>query len=334
MREHPSAELVALQKGDATRARKMADDFGVPHAFTSVDEMLENTELDAVVVSSTPNMHYAQARQVLEAGKHLLIEKPMTIRADESRELMRLADARGLQVIVSCPWHYTAHGLRAQRMIREGQLGRIKMISVLMTNPIDRLLRGIDTTPTHGGEVYIQPREGSYNDPAIAGGGQIYCQVSHVAAYLSYLTGKRPAEVFARFDFDGSPNDLYDTLCIQMHAGPMASIATTAATPETDRTYEVRLYGSEGVLFLELWRGTMRFAPMRGEVHTFDDLPTDDIYPAQAPARNLVDVLTGQAENHSPGWLGSAAMDIIEAACGSARSQQNVAIAPLEQSAI
>ena len=87
------------------------------------------------------------------------------------------------------------------------------MISVLMTNPIDKLLRGINTTPTLYGmeNVYVAPCHGSYSDPAVAGGGQIYCQVSHAAAYLTFLTGLRAAEVFARFDRDGSPNDIYNT---------------------------------------------------------------------------------------------------------------------------
>ena len=328
LRKHGGAELVALQKGDLERARKMVADFDVPHAFNTTEEMLESVELDAVVISSTPNVHYEQAKRVLEAGKHLLIEKPMTIRADEARELMAIADRSGLEVVVSCPWHYTAHGLETRRRIRGGELGRVKVISVLMTNPIDRLLRGIDTTPTHGGESYIEPREGSYKDPSIAGGGQVYCQVPHTAAYLSYLTGCSPAEVFARFDFDNSPNDIYDVLSLQMRSGPSVSIATTAATPEAERNYEVRIYGSEAIMFLELWKGTMSVITMKGEREDVNPLDTEAIYPHEAPAVNLIDVLRGEAENHSPGWLGVAAMDVTEAACDSARDNRNVAIEP------
>ena len=130
----------------------------------------------------------------------------MTFTADEAHELVELAAQKKLQLLISCPWHFTAHGIEARRLIQSGALGEIKMISVLMTNPIDKLLRGINTTPTHGMDnVYVEPRKGSYNDPAIAGGGQIYCQVSHAAAYLTFLTGLRAAEVYARFDRDGSP---------------------------------------------------------------------------------------------------------------------------------
>ena len=328
---HPEAELVAIQKGDAKRCRKMADDFGVPQAYTEPEALLEQADVDMVVVSSTPNVHYEQAKLVLEAGKHLLIEKPMTLRAYEARELVAMADANGLQVVVSCPWHYTAHGQEARRRILSGDLGRIKMISILMTNPIDRLLRGIDTTPTHGSNTYIEPRTGSYNDPAIAGGGQIYCQVSHTAAYLSFLTGCEPREVFARFDFDHSPNDIYDTINIQMADGPMVALATTAATPENQRHYEVRVYGSEGVIFLELWKGTFSHLRMDGRQDSLPDLPSDGIYPDRAPAINLINTILGKEENRSPGHLGLTAMDVIEAACESAKSGRNVVIEPVRK---
>ncbi len=202
------------------RADRVAKDFRARHACASVDQLLGIEGMDAVVVSTTPNMHYDHAKAALQAGMHVLLEKPMTFTASEARELCELADGRDLELLVSCPWHYTDHGIEARQLIRSGRLGDIKMISVLMTNPVDKLLKGINTTPTHGMDsVYVEPRLGSYNDPAIAGGGQIYCQVSHAAAYLSFLTGLKPAEVFARFDLAGSRNDIFDVLSIKMENG-------------------------------------------------------------------------------------------------------------------
>ena len=186
---HPNAKLVAVQSRERAQAEKIARDFGAPHACTSVEEMLALPELDAVIVASTPNVHFAQARAALASGRHVLLEKPMTFTAAEARELVALAARNNLQLAISCPWHFTQHGLAARQLIQSGALGSIKMISVLMTNPIDQLLRGTSTSPTHGlTNVYVEPRPGSYNDPAIAGGGQIYCQVSHAAAYLTFLT--------------------------------------------------------------------------------------------------------------------------------------------------
>jgi predicted dehydrogenase len=254
---------------------------------------------------------------------HVLIEKPMTFTANEARELVETAANDKLQLLVSCPWHFTAHGVEARRLIQSGALGEIKMISVLMTNPVDKLLRGINTTPTHGMDnVYVEPREGSYNNPAIAGGGQIYCQVSHAAAYLAFLTGQRPAEVYARFDHDGSPNDIYNALTVTLENGALASIASTGATPLCERNYEVRVFGSKAILQLELWRGQMTLVDFNDKRTDFKPLANNEIYPGQAPALNFVDAVLGRTPNGSPGELGLASMEIIEAACESAQTNR------------
>jgi predicted dehydrogenase len=331
VKSHPCAELVAVQSRERAKAKMIALDFGAARACTTVEEVLALPELDAVIISSTPNVHYAQARAALESGCHVLIEKPMTFTAAEARELVELATQKGLQLLISCPWHYTRHGIEAQRLVRSGALGEIKMISVLMTNPIDKLLRGINTSPTHGmNNVYVQPRKGSYNNPAIAGGGQIYCQVSHAAAYLTFLTGHRPAEVFARFNNDGSVNDLYDALTITLESGALVSLASTCATPLAERNFEVRVFGSKAILQLELWRGTMALIDFSGQRIDPPPLAENEIYPAQSPALNFIEAIRGTAPNGSPGELGQASMEIIEAACASATDGKNVRIRDLK----
>ena len=329
IRSHPQAELVAVQNREHQRAEKTARDFGAKHACTSAEVLLALEGIDAVIIASTPNAHFAQAKAALQSGRHVLLEKPMTFTADEARELVELAAERKRHLVMSCPWHFTAHGLEAQRLIRAGTLGEIKMVSVLMTNPIDQLLRGTNTSPTHGqANVYVEPSPGSYNDPAIAGGGQIYCQVSHAAAYLTFLTGLRPAEVFARFENDGAPNDIYNTLTITMENGALVSLASTGATPLAERTYEVRLFGTRAILQMELWRGTMTMIDFAGQRTDFKPLTADEVYPAQAPALHFIEVILGNALNGSPGDLGLASMEIIQSACQSAKTGRKEVIRP------
>lgn len=330
LQSHSQAEVIAVQSRDQAKADKIARDFKIRHAFTGVDELLDAPGLEAVVISSTPNMHYSQAKAALERGMHLLLEKPMTFTAAEARELVDLAASKNVQLLISCPWHFTAHAIEARKLIAAGELGRIKMISILMTNPIDKLLRGINSSPTFGmDQVYVEPRIGSYNDPAIAGGGQIYCQVSHTAAYITFLTGLRPAEVFARFDYDGTVNDIYDALIIRMENGALVSLASTAATPLSNRAYEVRIYGEKGVMMLELWQGTMSISDFEGQTREFPPVDPDLCYPARSPALNFIDAVRGNAPNGSPGELGLASMEIIEAACQSANGAGNVILRPI-----
>lgn len=327
---HSGAELVAIQKDDPDQARKVAADFGIPHACTTTDELLSIDGLQAVVVSSSPHLHYEQAAAALHKGMHVLIEKPMTFTAGQARELLNLADRRDLQFLISCPWHYTSHASTAQGLISEGRLGQLRMISVLMTNPVSHLLRGESTIPTHDSDIpYLQPNSATYSDPQIAGGGQIYAQVCHVAAYLTFLTGLSASDVFARFHNDGARLDIYDSLNIRMEGGTLVSIASTGATSLNLRTYEVRIFGTEGILYMDLWRGTMAFTSMSGQTLSFPELGPSEIYPHQAPAINLIDSILDPSCNQSPGSLGVAAMEVIEAACISAKSGRNILIPSL-----
>jgi predicted dehydrogenase len=325
---HPHAELIAIQKRNREQGQKVADDFGIPFACATASELLAIDNLQAVVVSSSPHLHYEHASAALALGKHVLIEKPMTLTVAEAQDLVKTAEKHGTQFLISCPWHYTAHASEAQRLIRNGNLGKVRMISVLMTNPISDLLRGNGTQPTHG-TPYMNPREGTYSDPQVAGGGQIYAQVCHAAAYLTFLTGARPTEVFARFHNDGEALDIYDALTLQMDDGSIVSLASTGATSRGRKDFEVRVFGTKGMLFLELWSGTMQFVPLIGEPKHYRDLQEEEIYPHQAPALNLIDSIRNPDANRSPATLGVAAMEVIEAACLSANQGNNVLVSSL-----
>lgn len=330
--EHPAAELVAIQTCGHDQAIKVANSFGIPSAYSSYEEMLAKETLDAVVVCSPPNLHFEQASSALQKGLHVLVEKPMTFTAEQARELVSLATRKGRHLLISAPWHYTRHGLHAQQMIAAGQLGEVRLFSILMTNPVDHLIRGSGAEPTHAHEEsYLKPLQGTYSDPKIAGGGQIYTQVSHVAAYLTYLTGARPSQVFARFHNDCASMDIYDAINIQLETGCLVSVASTGATSIHQRNFEVRVYGTKGILFLELWQGSMKFVPLDGGAASdFPGLSPDEIYPERAPAKNLIDCAKSHETNLSPGTLGLAAMEMIEAACLSARSGKNITIRPLQ----
>lgn len=325
---HPDAELIAIQKRDREQAQKVADDFGIPIACSSASELLAIDGLQAVVVSSSPHLHYEHASAALALGKHVLIEKPMTLTVAEAQDLVETAQRNGTQFLISCPWHYTTHAREAQRLVRNGDLGKVRMISVLMTNPISHLLRGNGTQPTHG-TPYMNPCEGTYSDPRVAGGGQIYAQVCHAAAYLTFLTGARPTEVFARFHNDGEALDIYDALTLQMDDSSIVSLASTGATSLGRKDFEVRVFGTKGMLFLELWSGKMQFVPLVGHPENYTDLPEDEIYPQQAPVLNLIDSIRNPDANLSPATLGVAAMEVIEAACVSAKQGNNVLVSSL-----
>lgn len=334
LKAHPDAELVAVQKRVLEEAQKVASDFDIPFAFTDPEELLAVDGLSAVVISSTPNKHYVHAKSALNRGLHVLIEKPMTITASEAQELVELARAKGVQFLISAPWHYTKHAREAQSLVRNGKLGRLKMISVLNSNftlglyegkPWDQVF-GRNPTLQNASDPYATPHLKSYCDPAVAGGGQIYCQVSHAAAFLSYMTGGHPVEIFARFADAGTTVDVYDTLNIKYDDGVIASMASTGATMLSDRQHEIRVFGTEGMILIELWKGKLEFHDIDCNVTRYPDLTEEEIYPMLEPTRNLIDSILGKAPNISPATIGLDAMKVISGAVESVRTNANVVI--------
>ena len=325
LNDHPKAELVVVQHQDSKQARKIADSFNVPYACTTLEEVLAVDPLDAVVISSTPNAHYGQAKAALERGLHVLIEKPMTFTTAEAMELVDTAAQNNLHFLLSGPWHYSIHALEARRLVESGALGQLKMISIMMTNTCLVLYRGL---PMSGGKRYAEPGLTSYCDPAIAGGGHIYCQVSHAAAFLAFLTGREPVEVYARFDNHDCSVDVHNTLNIKLDDGTLVSLASTGA-PTGPRHHEVRAFGTEGMVFLDLFHGKMSYWSADGESHEYPELTHETTYPRRAPTENLVDVVLGEAPNGSPATLGATAVKVIEAACRSAQANRNVLVSEI-----
>ena len=332
LRDNPHADLIAVQHHDRPTAERTARDFGVPHACTTADEVLAIDGLQAAVISSVPALHYAQGKAALERGLHVLIEKPFTIRGAEGQELVRLADAKGLHLMVGTTYHFTRHCQEARRVLRSGGIGTVRMITILFTNLTERLYRGLEWDEAMPGKEearpehqrpYLVPGVTSYSDPAIAGGGQIYTQVSHPAAYVSYLTERRPVEVFARFENDGAAVDVYDAIVIVLDDGTLVSLASNGAATPAKMHYELRVHGTGGVLEQELWDGTLSVDGTGGRTD-YEPLPAEDNYPVGAPSANLIDVARGAAENGSPGRHGAFGSVISEAALESVRTGQPV----------
>jgi predicted dehydrogenase len=335
-KHHPQAELVAVQARTREKADQIARDFDVPYGCTTLEEVLSIEGLQAVAISSTPNVHYEQAQAALEHGVNVVIEKPMTITVAEAQALVDLADRKGLQFVISCPWHYSPHAVEARRLVESGALGRLKMVSMLMTNNVVGLYQGMRWDKAHGIDgdkhperlPYRMPSLTSYSDPAVAGGGHIYTQISHVAAFLGFLVRVNPVEVFARFDNASTQVDVYNTLAVKLADGTLVSIASHGLPMPGDSRFEIRAFGDRGALSMDLMRGTLEFHDIDGNAKHYPDVPGGERYPIRMPSHNLVDAVLGHAPNGSPATLGLYAMKIIEAASRSARTGSNVPIAP------
>ena len=125
-REHPLAEPVAICDRDVDRARALADKYGIPSVYGSVEEMLEAGGFDAVSIVTPDHLHADIAVACAAAGKHLLIEKPLaTTRADVLR-IVRAARESGVRVMVDLHNRWSPPFAEARRMVEEGGLGTLR----------------------------------------------------------------------------------------------------------------------------------------------------------------------------------------------------------------
>jgi len=101
---HPDTEVVAVYHRDRLKAQQIADKFAIPHACDRLEDLFALPEVQAVTISTPPSFHYEQAKAAIEAGKHVLLEKPVTMNFQEAIALYRLAQER--QVITATDFEF------------------------------------------------------------------------------------------------------------------------------------------------------------------------------------------------------------------------------------
>jgi UDP-2-acetamido-3-amino-2,3-dideoxy-glucuronate N-acetyltransferase len=94
----------------------------------NLDRLLGDPSIDGVVIATPAETHYALAKRVIDAGKHLLVEKPLALNVDEGRRLVELADSRGVTLMVGHLLEYHPAVLRLAQLIRSGELGELRYI--------------------------------------------------------------------------------------------------------------------------------------------------------------------------------------------------------------
>lgn len=110
----------------------------------SYDKILEDKEVDAVVVATEAENHYKHAKEMLSAGKHCFVEKPLAMKTDEARELTRLAESNGLTLMVGHTFLYNSAVRKVKEEIDKGTLGKVYYIYAQRLN-LGRVRRDINS---------------------------------------------------------------------------------------------------------------------------------------------------------------------------------------------
>ena len=116
-------EVVALCDREVLMARQLGERFGIGACFDDAAEMLRATKPDVVHITTPPQGHFTLAKQCLESGSHVYLEKPFTVTAPEAEELIRLAENRGLKITAGHNLQFTLEMLEMRRLVADGFLG-------------------------------------------------------------------------------------------------------------------------------------------------------------------------------------------------------------------
>ncbi len=137
---------------------------------TNLEDLLRDPALHAIAVSTPVSTHFDLAGRALAAGKHVLVEKPITANSREARELLKLAEKAGRTLMVGHVFEYNATVRTLKKLIDSGELGRIQYMSFVRTN--------------------LGPVRTDVN--------ALWDLASHDVSIMSYFLGRQPTDVTAR----------------------------------------------------------------------------------------------------------------------------------------
>ncbi len=177
-------EVLGVAGIDQTEAKKAASELSIPRWYRNYEEAFADPEVKAVHLCTPNNLHFSQAKQALEAGKHVLCEKPLAMTSSESRILSDLAKDRGLITAVNYNLRFYPICQEAQARIAAGDVGTPYLIHGAYLQ--DWLFHRTDWNwrlePDQGGHLRVVADIGT-----------------HWMDMVTYLTGLKITEVFADF---------------------------------------------------------------------------------------------------------------------------------------
>ncbi len=123
--EAPDATVRMVADTSTKQLQRVQSRYPAIQTTTDVNELIQHPQIDAVVIATPVSSHYTLALAALQAGKHVLVEKPMSATADESRHLIEEAERRGLVLMVDHTFVYTGAVRKIAELVRQGELGDV-----------------------------------------------------------------------------------------------------------------------------------------------------------------------------------------------------------------
>ena len=223
----PKVDLVAVASRDRARADEYAKQWEIPRAYGTYDALLADDEIEAVYISLPNNMHVEWSIKSLEAGKHVLCEKPFTRHPEEVDQAFDVAERTGRHLSEAFMWRHNPQTKRVAELVDEGLIGELRLIrSAFSYSLYDETNIRLRTDVDGGALMDV----GCYN---VSG---------------SRLLGGEPERCWGEAWYGPSGTDWVFTGTMRFPVDAIACFDCGTALTERD---EVEIVGSEGSLFLD-----------------------------------------------------------------------------------
>jgi predicted dehydrogenase len=269
----PKVDLIAVASREQARAEEYAREWSIERAYGSYEALLADPDVEAVYISLPNTLHCEWSIRALEAGKHVLCEKPLSRHPDEVEAAFDVAGRTGRLLSEAFMYRHNPQTARLRRLIDEGAVGEVRLVrsafSYSLYDPENIRLR----TDVEGGSLMDV---GCY---CVSG--------SRLAA------GGEPTSVYGQAWFGETGTDWVFTGLLRFPGDLLATFDCGTALPERD---ELEVIGNEGSLFLDdPWHGKVPVIEHRrdGRVERIELEPADSY---RLELENVSDAIDGRAE--------------------------------------
>lgn len=245
----PDAKLLAVGSRHRVTADEFAINYDVPRAYDSYEALAADPDVDIIYVGTPHPWHAQNTLMCLEAGKHVLCEKPFAMNAVQARAMIDLARQKRLFLMEAMWTRFIPAVARAKSLIDHGVIGKVWMMS-----------------GTFGFRAPFNPK-GRLFAPELGGGSLLDVGV-YVLSFASWLFGK-PTRIQSAARLGSTGVDEHAVMQLVYEGGELAALASAVSLK---MPIEVLLAGTEGYLTLhEPFYKTTRFTitPVEGEPQTY-----------------------------------------------------------------
>lgn len=271
--------------------------------FSDCKKMLKEVDCDAVEISTPHTCHFDQVMASLNAGKHVLCEKPMVCSVADAKKVINKVKKTGLTMGVSYQRHTLPAYRYCRKVIASGEAGNVYFISALQSQ---NWYRGRMATGDWRGKM------------ALSGGGQLNDSGSHLLDIILWMTDLQPAEVFAYQDNLEAEVDILTGMSVKFDGGAICNVSVVGNS--VNWLEDITIWGDNTTLAIrgnEIWR----WADEKREV-----VPESDLEPASDPDTNFINALRGKEKIQATPEDFLKVIQLSEAAWASAASGQPAAV--------